>query len=776
MSGVELNTYDLFGRYLDVPQCYIFAMQQRNGLCVIIPGAHIAVPLSRPNICSIRANDDGATALYYSEALCMAEGGQVWLGPDGPGWRPTGPCFMLNISSEQVCYQETGVTCLGIQYKGVPCHSYCSSSGQTNATCRAATPVCNSGSVTDGTFRNYPVQPPGYSFKNVTECEACGGYMEDWYNWVPSKWSSDGNTMVRPKWVPNPLDLPSFGPTLSPLLFSELLERARTTRLNSIFVAELYCNYGTQSSLLSSISCACGKTSTEGANADNRCLDDLTRLTGSPAGVVSICQGIDSQTPIFGAVFISNNVTLYGGPGSACTDAYISIVPKTQFEFKQSEQTSSLAIISETESAKLSSIFVYNEADVVVVGQVLGDGFGITYSSTFINRSISGFSICISIPSNASWSLKRELYSWDIAFVPEGGGGDDSTFRFVPLGLNFPKDSPFLCVELNGTAVGTYFPIGMIQDWQDATISNSWSSPERGLMIFIIVTFCILVLWIMLTLFLRIQRLFEMKRTKKIPFPHPEVALFSVLMLSCLGVIYYIGKYVGAYPGSALNSLFSDLPQLNLLICVTIIGVSWQVLSFTGGLAQKEETLITKLGPYVFLSLLCFTFIALSIAVATTDSKIEYTCATLNAERTSRTSYEKIEISYKSIYAFYTAIITCAYLFYGIAAVRLLWGVDKVKEARTKYLIATVVATLALIVTVGVSLYSTQYVLENTTKLAFVIAILILPGYAIAYVYNLNSNFVQKITSITRTSKKTSSATSKTSENKSTGKEGSWDS
>ena len=617
---------------------------------------------------------------------------------------------------------------------------------------QATVQMCNDGGLLpDGSFRIFPRQPPGYSYKNKTECEACEGHLESWYNWKPSRWLSNKD-IVHPFWVDNLLDLAEFSPILSPTRFSVILEKARTARLNSIFVAELYCKYGTSSSLLESISCACDD------NSSTRSCDSLTQLSGSPVGVLSICQGIDSETTLFNTTFIANNITLLG-LGRVCTNVYIFIVPSNQFEFKQSGITSSLAIISETEIARLSSTYVYNHENVVV-GQILGNGMTINFEDDF-NRTLSGFSICMELPSynKDRWSLRQSMYYWDIGFVTHM----DESFTFIPLGLNADSNATRLCTSVDVSSAGTYFPIGLVKDWETETIEQSWTTSEKGLMIFVIIMFLILLLWVLISLALRL--VLNKTTTKDL---RAESSLVFLATLSLLGVIYYAGKYQGHYFGNRLNPLFSDLPQLCLLSCIVIVGDSWRILSYKGRhLTDKmESNKISLLAPFIFLLSLYMIFVAIMIAVSTVNSEIEYTCATSESEKNELTAYMKLFISYKSIYAFYCAIIAIAFAFYGISVVTVLWKIKRLRETVTKCLIATIVATLALFITVAVSLYSVQNTLSNTTKLAFTIGIEILPGYALAYLFSFKSNFTEilhKLSTSVKGSESSDNSTGKTS-------------
>lgn len=73
--------------------------------------------------------------LHFSPDACIQLGGDLFVGPDTPGWRPYDTCQIRALTNKADCYTRNP-PCLGTQYKGVDCHSYCMNLGaSTEADC-----------------------------------------------------------------------------------------------------------------------------------------------------------------------------------------------------------------------------------------------------------------------------------------------------------------------------------------------------------------------------------------------------------------------------------------------------------------------------------------------------------------------------------------------------------------------------------------------------------------------------------------------------------------
>jgi hypothetical protein len=255
-------------------------------------------------------------------------------------------------------------------------------------------------------------------------------------------------------------------------------------------------------------------------------------------------------------------------------------------------------------------------------------------------------------------------------------------------------------------------------------------------------------------------------------FPRPKWCLLSLLVLACLGFAYQVGTIMGAYKqDDNLTPLFTDLPQLCLITCITITGGTWDNLI---AVAKRKSNLLNRIFSLVFLISLYVIFIGLMVASATTNDVRVFTCASTEDEKSSFTTSQAIIISYKAIYAFYTFIIACVYLLTGVRVINFLRD-SKFKEVLAKSGIATFIATLSLFITVAISLYSVEHTLSNTTKLAFTISVLILPSYSLAYLFSYNSDFLsidfKRISKTRSKTKSVNTANTSTQNNSSNGDE-----
>jgi len=598
----------------------------------------------------------------------------------------------------------------------------------TQTYCENAIQICNDGSVPDGSYINHESLPDGYNYRNQSECEACGGHIENWYKWRPSNWTSN-NIIIGPTWSTDIVAHAVWQYNPSANRMADLLDRARVRRLTSILSAELNCLYGIESDLLIYVACACNA---DDATAIDACYETLTSLSGNPVSVIGICEGVDVQANAYGANINATDFRIINAAANQlpCITVELSIVPLEQFTFKASGLTSSLALVTETEEAQLSATSVYNQNDVAV-GSLVGDGYGFTITPS---ADFQGVTLCITLPSsdNLTWSFREPPAYFDI------GVSNISDFTFVPLGLNLPLNSTEICTTVQSMDL-VYFPIALFDEWETATLSQTWTSEEKGLMVFCIVMFLILLIWVTISLICRV--LFDGVNK----FPRPEMCLMSLIILSSLGAAYLIGTFVGAYQGSHLNPLFTDLPQLCLLSCVTITCSTWYTVIKRGSMERKKETTGEKMAPFVFLASLYIIFIGLQIASQTTDNTKEFTCATTEDQKNAMTTSESVSTSWKAIFAFYTFIIACLFGAAGVTIVHMVKDLKDFKDILYKSVTVTVVATVALFITVAISLYSVVHTVPNTTKLAFIIAVLVLPGYALAYLFSYRSSFTAKL-------------------------------
>eukprot|EP01127_Copromyxa_protea_P017323 TRINITY_DN525_c0_g2_i4.p2 TRINITY_DN525_c0_g2~~TRINITY_DN525_c0_g2_i4.p2 ORF type:complete len:583 (-),score=122.05 TRINITY_DN525_c0_g2_i4:459-2207(-) len=491
--------------------------------------------------------------------------------------------------------------------------------------CRDAAQVCNNGPR--GSGRNEFTRSEYFTYRPQTACSACGGDVEPWFNWTNSTWAPQ-HVLIAPTWYTEVITLPQWGPQRSSRLFENLLERLRVKRLGSILASEIYCKFGIEGDILVYIGCSCGSH-----NMTDYCYGYLTSVGGSPVSELSVCRGVKvSKTIMDLSVLAEKNFTI-DDEKEPCVRMKVDILPTEQFTFRETVLISSLALASETERARETSTSVFN-ANGVVVGTIIDGGYTLKFDE------IGGFSnvkICINVTDftgRIQWTLNSDPYSLGLAVATDDESGN---FNFVPLEsatIPYTDDAVRICAELIPTPY-SYFPVALVENWQDVTIADTWTQEELGLMVFCAVMFILLACWVTWSLVMRLLN----NKFKK--FPRSELCLFSLLILSGLGAAYQIGTIVGTFDRMHLNPLFTDLPQLCLLTCVAITGATWHSLTFKATEWGKKQSLIVVLAPILFLFSLYLIFIALMIAAGVTEEERKVTCATTEDQKGSYTISQK---------------------------------------------------------------------------------------------------------------------------------------
>jgi len=308
-----------------------------------------------------------------------------------------------------------------------------------------------------------------------------------------------------------------------------------------------------------------------------------------------------------------------------------------------------------------------------------------------------------------------------------------SDFVFTPFGLHLPLDTETVCVDLTGEDTIIFGGL-LIKDWKESTISSSWSSSERGLIIFCIVMYFILFFYAFVNFVLHVLR------GKFAKFPAPVVALTCVCVLAALGAAQLLSVYVGTVTGNQLSPLLSDLQSLMLISCVVLIVITWSDIIISGKQLHTGRSSYLAL-PLLYLMLLYWLFVALLVASSATVEDVTYTCATTDDEKEAISKSQALAIAYKAILACWAFLLACVFAWMSWEIFALLRSYKKLADVVIKNLIASVTVILALLVLVAITLYSTQNELENTTKLAFTITVLLLPSYSITYLYSLGSSF-----------------------------------
>eukprot|EP01127_Copromyxa_protea_P010183 TRINITY_DN2459_c0_g1_i5.p1 TRINITY_DN2459_c0_g1~~TRINITY_DN2459_c0_g1_i5.p1 ORF type:complete len:1259 (-),score=229.58 TRINITY_DN2459_c0_g1_i5:1204-4620(-) len=314
----------------------------------------------------------------------------------------------------------------------------------TESECLQDAQICNDGSVPDGSAKNVPSLPEGYNLRNKEECEACGGHMDNWRDWGKGKWVSN-NVPIKTTWATSAIEKTYWKPAYSADKFATLLDHARVRKFTSILAAELYCTYGIESVLLASVGCACTNST-----GNEKCGSDA--FLSSPVSVTSFCEGIDvNNKAVYDGVSVTTEDFFIENKDPnelPCMTVTIQIVPRSQFDFQEKGLASSLALVTETQRAKLSSTFVYND-NGVAVGQLMSDGIHLVFNE---ETKFTGIFVCVNLTKEVEWKLRHEQYSWDIAT------SSISDFTFIPLGFNLSLSETEACVEVQPEPGVVFFP------------------------------------------------------------------------------------------------------------------------------------------------------------------------------------------------------------------------------------------------------------------------------------------------------------------------------
>jgi len=616
--------------------------------------------------------------------------------------------------------------------------------------CEMNITLCNDGTDPNAILHD-PVGPPaGFNLQNKTECERCGGSIQPLWTWKQAQWFSP-TQVVKMSWKKKDLVYPRWLPVISHNAYQTLLEQARAARLATISTSELYCRYGAESKLLSLISCACSGS----GSSNSTCNNALVSLAGSPVAYISACKTVDWDYLLQDAFVTVRDFDVPSDTTDSipCVQMLVSVVPINQFQLISYHITSSLALASETEITKQATTFVYNERDVVV-GALIGSGYRFEYSQPV---TTTGIVLCLPFPGEpSSWALNSPLYEWDLAV----SSSLEDTYSFKPLGLHLNLSATEACVHL--TTAGNYFPIGLVENWEDATITNSWPSTEKGLIIFVIIMYFILSIYATATLIIKLAM-------ETVP-PPCFIALASVIILCALGASNLICELVGTTRNSTLDPLLVDLPALCLLTGVVCTLVVWRTIYLKGKQVSDASNDAFAPIPWISLGILYSVYVGLLVAAAAVYEQVIITCADQD-HKDDLTLSEKLSLAYKVFFAFFVLILNIAFVYHSIVLYQQLNFHKHFANILFRNSVATFFATVGLCILVAVTLYTTSEPLINTTKLAFHLVALITPAFSLVYLFGVKSTFTKDMIDFVTTGVSSSKGASRSSKKQSSGAE-----
>eukprot|EP01127_Copromyxa_protea_P000994 TRINITY_DN1092_c0_g1_i1.p1 TRINITY_DN1092_c0_g1~~TRINITY_DN1092_c0_g1_i1.p1 ORF type:complete len:1581 (-),score=334.19 TRINITY_DN1092_c0_g1_i1:160-4293(-) len=599
---------------------------------------------------------------------------------------------------------------------------------RTKESCEGYAGICRDPAYPDATVEGAGSLPEGFNLYNQEECEKCGMIWEPFYKWQKGKLRQK-RSLVPLKFMPKESTRPQWIEKLDSGLFADLLESARASRLDAIYSSQLYCEFGVEKELLSSLACNCGE------GGDVECLDTLTSPVGSIIGFVTACQNVPTTIEESGLLFeVAENFQV--STGDLCAKIKVTAIPLEQFEQEVSKSYSSLAIISETRRAKNLGMFVYNQNDIVV-GQLLAAGNGFQFDP--VGSDFEGLEICIPIPESfATWQLEFERHTLDVAW------SDLEFSAFHPLKVEIPDGAETVCLAINNSDGRAYFLVGLVEDWENVEMQTTWTSPELGLIITCNVGYVILVF---LTTFVVVGRVLNHFRKNRKDFvDFPKLALVSIFVLSVLRSVYFFGMPFGTFDDEVgLQVVFSDLPALLFMIAVVATGCMWahlDIVTQKNTSKDKQLAIYSKLRIFFasFCVSLCLIFVVLQSVFGglyNNQEISEFTCATTLDEKTKISSSEIVSILYKAFFAFYCFVIAVAFCFYGVRSLMAVHGtqVGSKQSILRKFSVVTIFCTIGLLIQAAVLLATTRLNLPNTTKLALILASETVPSFCLVVLF-----------------------------------------
>eukprot|EP01127_Copromyxa_protea_P015202 TRINITY_DN4333_c1_g1_i8.p1 TRINITY_DN4333_c1_g1~~TRINITY_DN4333_c1_g1_i8.p1 ORF type:complete len:808 (-),score=128.21 TRINITY_DN4333_c1_g1_i8:140-2563(-) len=608
--------------------------------------------------------------------------------------------------------------------------------------------MCKGGSDPDA--RVSTGLPTGYTYRNEEDCKACNGTLESFWKWETGMWSVERQFRKTAQWkqVPETIIKPVWEKRLDPAKWKSLVTLGRYARYSVIFTSQVLCLYGAEKDALSHISCGC-------TESNSSCYSELETLKGQNIGYFGVCRNSPINQTVSSAVDITSTEDFFvSDQQSSCVAFELEVVPLSQFDYNTRRHLTNLAIYSETSFAQAKSVFIYNDHGTVV-GQIMGSGFTI---NSHLSGNITGLKSCKSyLPTSSDWKLRMDASVWDTAY---------SKYPFKEFSLVKRHDLEDNCISIS-SANYTYFPVGLVEDYENLEIRHTWKSEELGLIIFIAVMYMCLMLWLLYSFVGRVV-LISKNLHDGLNVP---VGVGCILFQSILRSIYFLGVPTGVFDYEYLAILFSDLPQLLFHAAVVTTGVLWyQIVAQAQGKSKYSRfTIIAFL--YV-VSLFTF-FAALNIAAGATRGDVDndFTCASTEEERGRLTITDELLFSYKGIFAFYTILIAVTFGIQSLRIVALLrtsassteGTTDTIQKKRDtmgklaiEFAVTSILSVIGLLVQAAVCIYTAVDDLSNTEKMSIIITCELLPTYGLAYLFRFVTPWTaakkwMKTTSATKT-------------------------
>jgi len=561
--------------------------------------------------------------------------------------------------------------------------------------------------------------PAGISLKNREECTKCGFNYTTFYTWKDpgifrsigqikhGEWKIQGRHNTS--WIPFP-DLEKW---------TEILEQVKAARVASYSVSELYCKFGSRKEFTSLYVCNCYGTDTD------ECASRLVSRAGIVIGGVEVCEGQTRNQRVSDLVFeVGEN---FSADGHKCTT--LTATKSSQIFLRAVDvDISSLSVLSSTRRTLNSRrFFVYN-TNGVVVGNILDNGYGIKTPSA----SLKDLNVCTTLPTDevarANWVVPAELSFIDFAWY------DEYQDTYVPFGLEVRLDgnnNRSICFGLNSTVL--FFPVGLIEDYTDTRLQDSWTSPEMGLFIFCDVMYFIL-LCIVIYSFVSHFYLWVKKDSGAVSdlFNTAVIALSFLFLLVLLRFVYFMSLPFGIFDNNyGAVVVFSDLPTLLYFFVCAYTAATWFSIYNSAKKLKERKKDHSLIAASLVVGSLCLIWIAFVIAFGQTkDDVVEATCVN-PAEEGLKTS-DKISLAYKVIFAFYAVCLATFVLIIGWKFGDLVVSRASSKTRPFVFLgFVTVCTTCALLAQAAIAIASIKVDMSNVLKISLIIAFDLFPVYGL---------------------------------------------
>eukprot|EP01125_Pyxidicula_operculata_P017030 TRINITY_DN5921_c0_g1_i2.p1 TRINITY_DN5921_c0_g1~~TRINITY_DN5921_c0_g1_i2.p1 ORF type:complete len:1565 (-),score=227.86 TRINITY_DN5921_c0_g1_i2:121-4245(-) len=647
--------------------------------------------------------------------------------PSG-GWSPFG-CIVTNVAQAD-CEAIENATYVRLNTSDV-CLSY---------------QVCREISVADTEKGDLTIDGTdvikGYSSKNRSECEKCGGYMVPLFKWTPGAYVA-GHWFLY-QWLERNIIQGDFRTSInfnSVTLFAKQVRKAQARRATSIAKNELMCRYGLAKDSIESLMCDCNG---EGDRVCGR-TDQGQTIKKSLDGAYTICSGIEKEIDTAnGLIKVPDNISLVSG--SKCVDVVIYLISQSQFNERQSLKLSSASIRSTQDRA--SELRTIENSNNVVVGEWIGEGYSWTMNDTFIDSNHSAVG-CIMFPPKAVMST---VFTWNENYKIYDLIKTKDFIHFSVVGLNIVRqnESDF-SVPAYGCVVWekdyVYFPIGLVEDWKTRTYIQTW---EQGI---IAVLYIGVVLYIPFLVAASWNLVLHIKSGEKKVLPKLSLTLLSVFLLD--RIIYFILTSVGAFASApALETIFSELPGLFYLSIICLIVIQWAEIyhykfkkldSHKNGQLQK---LVIACNLFIYA---CFVVLLIIYSTVGTGSQ-EVDCTTPQSVLEQVTPSDGVVYAYKAIYAALCCVMSFLVAFYGSKAVNMLNVSSKTRKAiltgqSAKFLLLSVICSATTLVNAFLLIGTSVEKSPNPYAVLIVLFLIELPSAGIIInLFNKTSVFIAGIT------------------------------